>query len=72
MKRIGIVDWTQGDGVALLHQKIVGNLGYEPAIFHFQSKLPEGLDAILLYGPWGSMAPLINQLVAFPEESRPG
>jgi len=71
LKRIGIVDWSRGDGVALLHTRIVRNLGYEPAIFYFEEKLPDTLTAILLYGPWGSMVPLINQLRAIPPETRP-
>ncbi len=71
MRRIGIVFWSKGDGVAILHSQIVQRLGYEVENFFGDQKLPECLDLILLFGPWGSMLPLTNQLIAIPPEQRP-
>ncbi len=71
MKRIGIVFWSKGDGVATLHSQIVERLGYEVENFYGDQKLPECLDLILLFGPWGSMLPLTNQLIAMPPAQRP-
>jgi hypothetical protein len=69
--RIGIPYWSEGDGVALLHTQILKDLGYEPADFIFDQKIPESMAAIFLYGPWGSMAPMIKQLLSLPAETRP-
>jgi hypothetical protein len=71
MKRIGIIYWANGDGVATSNTCIIKHLGYEPVEILFDQKLPESLDAILLYGPWGSMQPLANQLNSFSPDKRP-
>jgi hypothetical protein len=69
--RIGIPYWSRGDGVSILHSRIVENLGYEPVDFIYDQKLPESLTAIFLYGPWGSMTPMISQLRERSPENRP-
>lgn len=71
MRRIGIVFWDKGEGMAMQHAAIVKRLGYEPVDFYHNQKIPEGLDMILLHGPWGSMVPIARQLIAMPDEIRP-
>ena len=71
MKRVGVIFWVKGDGVATLHSQIVRRLGYEAVDFFWNQQLPDCLDLILLFGPWGSMLPLTNQLIALPPAQRP-
>lgn len=71
MRRIGIIYFTKGEGVPRLHSQIARRLGYEPVDFLWNSKLPESLDMVFMFGPWGSLTPLANQLVALPAERRP-
>lgn len=71
MERIGVVYWDIGEGMALRHTGIAKDLGYEPVDFFHNQKIPEGLDMILLHGPWGSMAPLGRQLASLPVGHRP-
>jgi hypothetical protein len=71
MRRVGIVFWAKGDGIALLHAQIVKGLDFEPVEFYFDQKLPASLDLILTFGPWGSMVPLVNQVISLPGSQRP-
>lgn len=71
MKRIGIMYFSKGEGVSTLHSQIVRRLGHAALDFFWNDKLPDDLDMVLVFGPWGSMTPLANQLVCLPAERRP-
>lgn len=71
MKRIGIVYFADAEGVPALHSQIARRLGYEPVDFLWNARLPDHLDMVFMFGPWGSITPLANQLIAIPAERRP-
>ena len=71
MKKIGIVYWGKGEGMAVRHSDIVKKLGYEPVDFFHYQRIPDHLDMILLHGPWGSVTPLGKQLISLSEDRRP-
>ncbi len=49
----------------------VGGLGHHVALVSPDAPLPPGLDVVLLFGPFGSVAPIMRQLVAAPPGRRP-
>lgn len=69
--RVGVVYWQPGDGLARRRADKLKALGYEVIDFLYNARLPQHLDAVLAYGPLGSLAPLGRQLLACPLHQRP-
>jgi hypothetical protein len=69
--RVGVVYWHQDDGLAAQTSRLAENLGHEAVNFLYDETLPQNLDVILAYGPFGSLVPLGSQLVACPVSQRP-
>lgn len=69
--KIGVVFWDLGEGLAGEASRSFSELGHEVTEFLSEEKLPENLDVIFAYGPFGSMVPLANQLLEIPKASRP-
>lgn len=69
--RLGVISWEPGDGLAREAAESFRKLGHETVDVLFDDMLPEGLDAIFSYGPFGSLVPLANQLAAMPHDERP-
>jgi len=68
---VGIAYWRQGDGLTSRIFNTLSGLGCEVINFHHDARLPEDLDVVLAYGPWGSLVPLANQLLTCPLFQRP-
>ncbi|GAB4531028.1 MAG: hypothetical protein Kow0063_09820 [Anaerolineae bacterium] len=68
---VGVVYWTEGDGVAILIDSTLKELGCKTTGFLYDERLPETLDMIISYGPWGSLVPLANQLLSLSRAQRP-
>ncbi len=69
--KIGVVFWEPGEGLAGEASRSFSELGHEVIEFLSQEKLPENLDVIFAYGPFGSLVPLANQLLEIPRDDRP-
>jgi hypothetical protein len=69
--RVGVVYWQQSDELAVRISGALEYLGYEAIDFLSTAKLPRELDAVFAYGPFGSLAPLANQLSEIPPAHRP-
>ena len=69
--RVGVVHWQQSDGIAALISGTSEDLGCEAINFLADAGLPEDLDVVLAFGPFGSLVPLANQLLACPPSRRP-
>lgn len=69
--RVGVVYWQQNDGLGTQTCGILENLGHEAINFLYDAKLPQDLDVVFTYGPFGSLVPLANQLLACPPTKRP-
>jgi len=54
---------AQGDAVE--------ELGFKHSFFRFDEKIPNGTDIILVQGPYGTLFPLVEQLVEMPADVRP-
>ena len=68
--RTGFIYWQKGD-ITLGLSQLLENLGCEVISFPFDARLPEDLDVVLAFGPYGSLVPLTNQLLACPISRRP-
>jgi hypothetical protein len=69
--QVGIVFWQEDDEIASLIALELENLGCKTINFLHNAKLPEDLDIVLVYGPFGSLVPIANQLLACPSSRRP-
>jgi hypothetical protein len=69
--RVGVLHWRRSDGVSDLFVDVIGRLGCDPVSVLHGEALPNGLDAIFVHGPQGSLVPLANQLAACPPAERP-
>ena len=60
---LGGLDRAQGD--------VFQQLGYKHSFFKYDETIPEDADIIFFQGPYGSLRPLVEQLVAMPAKARP-
>src|SRR5215510_12840996 len=69
--RVGVVYWQKNDGIASEVSHALEKLGIETNNFYHDTKLPSHLDVVITRGPFGSLVPLANQLLAYPASQRP-
>lgn len=69
--RTGIVEWAPGDELVGLIADEVAHLGHEVTKLPPWGTLPSGLDVLVIFGPFGTIAPLMAQLKAQPPARRP-
>ncbi len=68
--RVAVV-CEQPDEIGTLISSVLAELGCEVINLRYEAKLPQVLDIVLVYGPFGSLVPLANQLLACPPSRRP-
>lgn len=69
--QIGLAFYKTQDHLAVSISDILSKLGHEVIAFEYSETIPQGLDVIFTYGPFGSLAPLGKQLIALPKDKRP-
>jgi hypothetical protein len=70
--RVGIMHWHSDNDYSRQLARILSELGCDDVIhFNFDAKLPEGQDIIVIFGPFGTLTPVIKQLKAYPKSERP-
>ncbi len=69
--RLGIVYWQANDGIAPLFAAAFQSEGCQTRPLLSTDPLPPDIEAIFVYGPFGSLVPLANQLHAMPPARRP-
>lgn len=68
--RVAVV-WEQPNEMGTLISDVLSDLGCEVCNILYQAKLPQDLNVVLVYGPFDSLVPLANQLLACPLPRRP-
>jgi hypothetical protein len=68
--RVAVV-WKEPDEIGTLISSALADLGCEVINLCYGTKLPQALDVVLVYGPFSSLVPLANQLLAYPPSRRP-
>lgn len=71
LKRIAIVQWAPGDGIAIPCQCELESLGYEVSAFLYDEPIPADADMVLSFAPYGPMRSLMRRLSQFPRDRRP-
>ena len=69
--KVGVVNWVKYDNIVHLISDTFGELGCKVVNFRSDDTLPTDLDVVIPYGPYGSIVPLTNQLLACPPSQRP-
>lgn len=67
----GVMHWDKHEGIAPLISRIINKKGYGVVDFVYDSNLPADVNVIFAYAPFGSLAPLVKQIVERPREKRP-
>lgn len=68
---VGIVEWAPGDELVNLIAGEVTNLGHRVTLLSPVGPLPSTVDLLLIFGPFGPIAPVLAQLAAQPPGRRP-
>ncbi|MCA9936344.1 MAG: glycosyltransferase family 1 protein [Ardenticatenaceae bacterium] len=68
---IGIPFWEPNDGFGNVFLQTLRDLDVPAESFPHDAPIPPDCNALLVYGPFGSLVPLANQLRHLPEASRP-
>jgi len=69
---IALVEWEEGGngiGEAIYHELI--GLGHCPTYFRVGSTIPDNVEVLFLYGPFGKYLSALRQLEYIPAEQRP-
>jgi hypothetical protein len=69
--QVAILQWYQGDDLANVVYDELSGLGHTPVIFSPQSPVPQGMDLVFTYAPFGKFMPIVNQLADMPIRTRP-
>ena len=69
--RVGVVKWNKNNALAVGYIEKIEQLGHQAFAFLYDQKIPENLHVIFVFGPFNSLVPLANQLIAISPEKRP-
>jgi hypothetical protein len=69
--RVAVVKWADSDAIAkAIHDELI-QLGHQPTIFKFDQPVPEGVDVVFSFAPYGRLMQIPHQLAKIPQEKRP-
>lgn len=63
--------WCLPSGIHEPQADVVQKLGYQHHFFRFDERIPSGANIVLVQGPFGTLLPVVRQLVDYPSERRP-
>jgi hypothetical protein len=69
--KIAVLQWYQGDDLAKVVSDELSKFGHSPVIFTPLTPVPEGMDLVFTYAPFGKFMPIVNQLASLPVNTRP-
>jgi glycosyltransferase involved in cell wall biosynthesis len=68
---VAIAQRVEGDGIAEIIADELITLGHHPAHFEIGSPVPENVDAVFSFGPYGRFLTIPRQLARMPRGQRP-
>jgi hypothetical protein len=71
IKHIAVVEWAPGDGIARTIRDELIQLDYSPVLFQSEGNIPDNVDMVLTFAPYGKLLPIMNQLAKFTPQNRP-
>jgi hypothetical protein len=69
--KVGVVEWVKREEMAEVYSQQLASGGYQPVKLLYNHAIPSDLNIIFTYGPFGSLVPLANGLLAIPPHQRP-
>jgi len=69
--RIAIIKWSPSDGISETFYKEFLSLNHKPCFFLYNAKIPNNVDIVLTYAPYGRLFPFYKQISEIPKENRP-
>jgi hypothetical protein len=69
--RAGVLYWQRNEETSVVLSRLMEYLGSEVVNFMYNESLVPDLDIVLVRGPYGSLVPLVKQLIAQPDSKRP-
>jgi hypothetical protein len=68
---MAVVKWFERDEIAEAIHHELQELGYEPTFFGSDETVPNDVDAIFTFAPYGQFLPIVQQLTDIPSDRRP-
>jgi hypothetical protein len=69
--KISVVKWAEDDGISKAIQTELNCIGYSCESFLFNQSIPQNVDLVLTFAPWGRFIPIAAQLGQYPSLDRP-
>jgi hypothetical protein len=70
--KIGVVEWFKEiDGLPQVIHDELSDLGHYPQFFWHDGPIPEDIDVLFTWAPYGKLLPILQQLEALPLSKRP-
>ncbi len=69
--RVAILSWSADDGIAKAFETALAIQGALPRLFVIGDPIPEPVDLVLSFAPYGRLTPLMTRLVDLPLHRRP-
>jgi hypothetical protein len=69
--RVAIVKWAESDGIAEAIGKALDCIGHSPVYFIFDSQIPDQVNVVLTFAPYGRFIQIARQIGGMPPEQRP-
>lgn len=68
---VAVVKWSKVDGIATAIHSALLELGHRPVCFRFDQELPEKVDAVFTFAPYGKLLDIPRKIASLPEQDRP-
>jgi len=69
--RVAVVKWSNADGIAYVIGDELARLGHQPVPFKFDEAVPEGVDVVFSFAPYGEFLQIPLQLNRRNQDRRP-
>lgn len=69
--RIAIIKWFEDDDLANVFSDELSSLGHLTVCFYPTSFIPDNVDIVFSYGPFGKFMPIVDLLASLPRNIRP-
>lgn len=68
---VGVVEWSDGDGIAAMICDELSNLGHNHRLIHPQTDNFDDIDVVFSFGPYGEFLLIPSKLQEIPIQKRP-
>ena len=69
--RIAVVEWSRPDGIADALGEALSELGHQPHLFYHADPIPQDVDIVFSFAPFGNYMALAERIAAIEAQDRP-